>query len=262
MIRSEIVLLLDEAVSSYNNSSFINDDPVSIPHEYQRKQDIEITALWTAILSWGNRTTILKKARELFNLMDNAPYDFISGHSDTDLERFKDFKHRTFLLDDTLCMVSFLRWYYSQFDSLEAAFVSDEKSDRVKHGLRKFNKLFISAPGFLNRTKKHVADPFKNSTCKRLNMFLRWMVRKDESGVDFGIWQELQPSDLMIPLDVHVNKSARKLGLLRRKQTDWRAVEELTENLRQFDPEDPVKYDYALFSLGVKNIDPIQNLSI
>ena len=241
---------LDELSSKYNTSSFIEDDPISIPHAYTLKQDIEITGLWTAVLSWGQRKTIINKAKELFHLMDDAPYDFIMNHKERDRKAFLSFKHRTFQPEDTLYFLHFLQLFYREHSSLESCFFP-RKDMSVKEGLLHFRKQFFSLNSHLKRTEKHISTPASNSSCKRLNMFLRWMVRSDDSHVDFGIWKQITPAQLMIPLDVHVFRVAKNLGLLHRERADWQAVEELTARLRQFDSSDPVKYDFALFKLGV-----------
>ena len=202
------------------------------------------------MLSWGQRKTILAKATDLFGRMDNAPYDFIMNHSDRDLKGLLSFKHRTFLADDTLYFVEYFKNFYSQFESLEKAFFPSPGLD-VKNALIHFHNQFFALPAVMQRTKKHVSTPMRKSSCKRLNMFLRWMVRDDKKGVDFGLWKSINPSSLMIPLDVHVFKVSRALGLLDNNKADWNAVEELTKVLRSFDPDDPVKYDFALFSMGV-----------
>ncbi len=252
----EVRGLLDHKYNSYNQSSFIDLDPVSIPHKFTDSRDIEIAGFWTAMLSWGQRKTIINKATQLCDLMDNAPYEFIMNHRESDLARFEVFKHRTFNGDDALCFIHFFKEYYSQHDSLEELFVSEGKELlSVYQGITQLNDFFRSCPYFLPRTGKHVAQAAKNSSCKRINMFLRWMVRQDARGVDFGIWKTMSPSLLMIPLDIHVYRVARKLGLLSRDKTDWKSVVELTENLRVLDPLDPVKYDYALFGMGVLNDD-------
>lgn len=245
--RQALKLILDQKVELYNQPSFIKDDPISIPHRYHKLQDIEISGFWTAMLSWGQRKTIINKANLLMEMMDDAPYDFIMNHSDVDLKALLAFKHRTFQPDDTLYFVSFFKDYYSRHDSLQDAFKGKDTAAR----LTSFHNTFFALPDKLERTRKHVSTPTRKSSCKRLNMFLRWMVRKDNSGVDFGIWDTISPADLMIPLDVHVFKVSKHLGLLKRDKTDWRAVEELTSQLRLLDSADPVKYDYALFSMGV-----------
>lgn len=244
--------VLDQAVAQYNDESFIVNDPISIPKKYSLKQDIEITAFWTAMLSWGQRVTIINKATELFGLMGESPYDFIKNHQESDRKRFENFKHRTFQYTDTLYFLEFLQHHYTHHESLEDAFVVPlGESQNAKNALSQFHEKFFALEYAPQRTKKHIATPARKSSCKRLNMFLRWMVRKDDVGVDFGLWSRLKMSQLMIPLDVHVYRVASQFGLLQRKQTDWRAVEELTASLREFDQYDPVKYDFALFGIGI-----------
>lgn len=261
---------LDDKVAQYNRPEFITNDPISIPHLFTKKQDIEITGFWAATLAWGQRVTIINKCKELISLMDGAPYDFIINHQEPDLKRLLNFKHRTFNDIDTLYFISFFRHHYERFDSLEDAFVPKPPNPlkgkyldvletsaspfggRVAVALNHFRSYFFSLPDYPHRTKKHVSSPSQKSTCKRLCMFLRWMVRKDSKGVDFGIWNKLKPADLICPCDLHVDRVARKLKLITRKQTDWQTAVELTENLRQLDPLDPVKYDFALFGLGIE----------
>ncbi len=244
---------LDEAAARYNTPNFIESDPISIPHRFSGLQDREIMGFWAATLAWGQRKTIIQNASKLAELMDNAPYDFIRNHEEIDRKRFLDFKHRTFQATDTLWFLEFLQQFYRQHPSLETAFARHLMPDdaTVENALRGFHDDFFADLDAPDRTRKHVATPARGSTCKRLNMFLRWMVRKDETGVDFGLWSRISPSQLLIPLDVHVERVARRMGLLQRAQTDWKAVLELTENLKAFDPNDPVKYDFALFGLGV-----------
>jgi len=245
--------LLNAKADQYNRPSFIERDPISIPHRFSRKQDIEIMGFWSAVLAWGQRPVILKKSAELVTLMDNAPYDFIRNHEETDLKRFLSFKHRTFNATDALYFLHFFHQYYQTHDSLEEAFLSDtDTANTVGPALIAFHDRFCCDPYFPDRTRKHIATPARNSSCKRLLMFLRWMVRQDDRGVDFGLWTRLRPEQLVIPIDVHVNRVARKLGLLTRPQTDWKAALELTRTLRQFDASDPVRYDFALFGLGVE----------
>ena len=250
----ELKSFLEEKVNQFNGPGFIDNDPVSIPHQYSLKQDIEITGFFAATLAWGQRITIIKKCNELFFMMDNAPYDFICNHSEQDLKKLLEFKHRTFNATDTLYFIEVLKNVYAQYDSLENVFTTGlhEEDETVEHGLINFEKYFFSLPDAPKRTRKHVATPARKSACKRLNMFLRWMVRNDSNGVDFGIWNKIKPHQLVCPCDLHVDRVARKLGLISRKQTDWLTALELTKNLRQFDPEDPVKYDFALFGLGVE----------
>jgi uncharacterized protein (TIGR02757 family) len=242
--------LLDFYVEQYNQPDFITTDPISIPHRFSRKQDIEIAGFWTAVFAWGQRKTIINKANTLLNLMDDAPYDFVINHRPGDRKRFERFVHRTFQYTDTLYFLHFLQHHYTHHASLEDLFVSPGQAT-LKSGLIRFHESFFSLPDAPRRTRKHVSTPARKSSCKRINMFLRWMVRKDDRGVDFGMWNRISQSQLFIPLDVHVETVARKLGLLTRKQTDWQAVEELTQNLRLLDPDDPVRYDFALFGLGV-----------
>jgi len=250
----ELKAFLDEKVTQYNQPGFIENDPISIPHEYTRLQDIEIAGFMASILAWGQRVTIINKCREFFERMDNAPYDFILNHSESDLRAFLDFKHRTFNATDALYFIEFFRHHYSQHESLENAFVRGAlvgASDTYSH-LAGFFEYFFSIPDHPRRTYKHISSPVRKSACKRLNMFLRWMVRQDTSGVDFGLWKVIKPSQLVCPCDLHVDRVARSLGLITRKQTDWQTAIELTNQLKAFDPEDSVKYDFALFGLGVE----------
>jgi len=245
--------LLESYVDKYNRPDFIESDPILIPHRFKRKQDIEISGFLAATLAWGQRPVIISKSLELMSYMDFSPYEFILHHSDNDLKPFLKFKHRTFNPTDVLYFIHFFRRVYLQYDSLEPLFaeVLDTTSVHTGPGIDNFRQMFVNDPDFPLRTGKHVASPARKSACKRINMFLRWMVRKDDRGVDFGIWNGIQPKQLICPLDVHVDRIARKLGLLKRKQTDWQAATELTENLRRFDSDDPVKYDFALFGMGV-----------
>ena len=245
--------ILDRKVAEYNRPSFIKDDPVSIPHLFSKQQDIEIAGFFAAIFSWGNRTTIINKSRELLQLMDNAPHEFCMNAGPGGLKKLLGFKHRTFNATDLLYFVEFFRYHYSIHDTLETAFTSwmDKKDESVENGLNGFYNYFFSLPDVPLRTMKHIASPEKNSSCKRLNMFLRWMVRRDNKGVDFGIWNNISPSQLLCPLDVHVARVAKQFNLLQRNQSDWKATVELTEHLRTLDKSDPVKYDFALFGMGI-----------
>lgn len=247
--------ILNTAAAVWNNPDFIESDPISVPHRFNRLQDREIMGFWAATLAWGQRKTIINSALRLSELMDHAPYDFVMNHEESDRARFSDFKHRTFQYTDTLWFLHWLQEYYRREESLETAFYRQMSPGdiTVENALAGFHDSFFEHPYAPERTRKHVATPARGSTCKRLNMFLRWMVRNDDRGVDFGIWNRISPSQLLIPLDVHVDRVARRLGLLHRPQTDWLAVLELTENLRQFDADDPARYDFALFGMGVSS---------
>ncbi|NDK56652.1 TIGR02757 family protein [Pontibacter fetidus] len=248
-----IKALLDDRVAKYNQPAFIPNDPVSIPHRFAKKQDIEISGFFASILAWGQRKTIINNCVKLMHLMDNAPYDFILNHQEQDLPRFLGFKHRTFNDTDLLYFIHFFNWYYSRYESLENAFTGENNEIRTqKERLIRFHDLVFSLEDAPHRSKKHISTPARKSACKRINMYLRWMVRQDNNGVDFGIWHTIKPADLVCPCDVHVERVARRLGLITRKGMDWQTAEELTDHLRAFDPTDPVKYDYALFGLGVE----------
>lgn len=242
---------LDEKAELYNQPAFITNDPVSIPHMFSKKQDIEIAGLFAAVLAWGQRVTIIRKCRELMTWMDHDPYRFIMDHREKDLKSFADFRHRTFNGTDALYFISALRFIYGQYASLEESFIVPPSDVTIERGLVRFHTLFFS-PDHPHRTKKHLPTPERKSTCKRINMFLRWMVRRDKEGVDFGLWRRISPAQLVCPCDLHVDRVARQLKLIRRKQTDWLTALELTENLRKFNPADPVKYDFALFGLGIE----------
>ncbi len=251
--EANLKAFLDEAVEKYNQPDFVENDPICIPHSFTKQQDIEIMGFWAAVLAWGNRTTIIKKCKELIQLMDGAPHDFVLHHQENDLKALLSFKHRTFNATDTLYFIHFFKDFYQKQTSLEEAFAEGFSSDElhIEKALINFHNRFFSLKEYPERTRKHVATPARKSACKRINMFLRWMVRDDEKGVDFGIWKKIKPSQLICPCDVHVERVARKLNLLERKQMDWKTALELTEHLRKLDPQDPVKYDFALFGLGV-----------
>lgn len=248
-MNKKLIALLDAKVEMYNQPAFIKSDPICIPHQFSKKQDIEIAGFFAAIFAWGNRTTIINKSNELMQLFDYAPFEFCLSHTDNDLKQLLSFKHRTFTTTDLLYFISFFKYHYTNHKSLESAFV--QHGDNIEKMLSGFHHYFFSLQDVPDRTKKHIASPEKNSTCKRLNMYLRWMVRQDKRGVDFGIWKKISPAQLICPIDVHVARVARHLGLLHRKQTDWQAAMELTTYLRTLDPHDPVKYDFALFGMGV-----------
>ena len=244
---------LNKKVDEYNQPLFIESDPVCIPHLFSKKQDIEIAGFFAAIFAWGNRTTIINKSRELMQLMDNAPYQFCLHHTDNDLKRLLSFKHRTFNPTDLFYFISFFNMHYRVHHSLESAFTKAmTNSDvNIENALNGFYQYFFSLEDVPGRTKKHIASPSKNATCKRLCMYLRWMVRKDKHGVDFGIWKNISPSQLIIPLDVHTARVARHFKLLKRKPADWHAALEVTDELKLLDASDPAKYDFALFALGI-----------
>lgn len=253
MRKTELKQLLEELYLRYNNPSFIGPDPVCVPHRYTRLQDIEIAGLFAALLAWGQRSTIINNANRLMDLMDDAPYDFMLHHTKTDRKRFKSFVHRTFQPQDLEYFLISLQHQYKTHNSLETLFADGmaENEAHVGPGLVNFHRQFFSLP-HLPRTEKHLQNPDRKSACKRINLFLRWMVRKDLHGVDFGLWTRIKPSQLLCPLDVHVQRTAQELGLLKRTQSDWQACLELTEALRRFDPADPVKYDFALFGMGME----------
>lgn len=252
---------LEEKHELYNTPEFIKNDPISIPHLFTLKQDIEIMGFIASILAWGQRITIINKCKELIKLMGNTPYDFIVNHTEGDLKPFLNFKHRTFNPTDCLYFIHFLKDFYSNHKSLEEAFTIGLSHDdeSIETGLNNFQKLFCSLPEFPKRTIKHISSPASKSACKRINMYLRWMVRKDNKGVDFGLWDKIKPSQLICPCDLHVDRIGRRLGLITRKQTDWTTAVELTNNLKSFDPTDPVKYDFALFGLGIEEKNQISN---
>lgn len=283
MDRLELQNFLDAKVDQYNRPDFIPNDPICIPHLFSKKQDIEIAGFFAAILAWGQRKTIINKCKELLQRMDNAPFEFVSQHSDQDLKALLNFKHRTFNDTDLLYFIAFFKFHYSQSDTLQTAFLPQKSSgfraeyleissDRetlemastvcmsgdlnftITEALNAFRDYFFSLTDYPQRTKKHISSPQQKSTCKRLNMFLRWMVRNDDKGVDFGIWEVIKPAHLICPCDVHVDRVGRLLGLISRKQTDWLTAVELTQQLKTFDSGDPVKYDFALFGLGVEGI--------
>ncbi len=247
---SGLKVFLDAKSDEFNVPGFIKDDPISVPHHFQCKQDIEISGFMAATLAWGQRPVIISSALKIMQMMDDEPYEFLSHARDAEYGKFVSFVHRTFNGDDCLFLLNAFRSVYREFDSLEYLFANGYRKELlVKDGISEFRKRLLFTP-HLQRSEKHIADPHRGSAAKRLNMFLRWMVRSDGRGVDFGIWKTISPAHLMCPLDLHSGRIARRLGLLSRKQDDWKAVEELTNNLRKFDPTDPVKYDFALFGIG------------
>ena len=253
MIDKKLKDFLNKKVDEYNQPFFIVPDPICIPHLFTKKQDIEIAGFFAAIFAWGNRTTIINKSKELMQLMDNAPHQFCLQHTDNDLKTLLNFKHRTFNPTDLLYFIAFFKHHFSNNNSLETAFTKfmKKKDETIENGLNGFYNYFFSLEDVPKRTLKHIASPAKKATCKRLSMYLRWMVRNDNKGVDFGLWKNISPSQLVIPLDMHVARVARHFGLLKRKPTDWLAALELTAAMKTLDKSDPAKYDFALFALGV-----------
>lgn len=243
---------LDEKVAYYNQPGFITNDPISIPHLFKKKQDIEIAALFAAVLAWGQRITIIRKCRSLMEMMGNEPHHFVLHHKKKDLKPLMEFKHRTFNTIDTLYFIEWLKWYYKRNESLENAFATLPEEETIEGGLNRFRQLFFSLKDSPLRTRKHIPSPERNATCKRMSMYLRWMVRDDRQGVDFGLWKNISMSQLVCPCDLHVDRVARHLKFITRKQTDWQTALELTRNLSLLDPNDPVKYDFALFGLGIE----------
>ncbi|MFK7781459.1 TIGR02757 family protein [Psychroserpens sp.] len=248
--KKELKEFLDSKVEQYNHPRFIESDPIQIPHQFSKKEDIEIAGFLTATIAWGNRKSIINNAHKMMHLLDQSPYEFILNHQESDLEKLSTFVHRTFNGYDFIQFIKSLNHIYRNHNGLEAVFLSSIKEQSLQHSIHHFKKLFFEIE-HLPRTQKHVSDPLKNSAAKRINMYLRWMVRQDQNGVDFGIWKQISPALLSCPLDVHSGNVARKLGLLKRKQNDGKALSELDKSLRQLDVKDPVKYDFALFGLGV-----------
>jgi uncharacterized protein (TIGR02757 family) len=253
MNQKELKEFLDKKVDQYNQPFFISGDPISIPHQFSKKQDIEIAAFFASLFSWGNRTTIIKKSRELMTLMQDSPYDFCVHHSDKELKGLLGFKHRTFNSTDLLYFIEFIKSHYTNEHSLESAFTKwmHANDESIEPGLVGFYHYFFSLPDSPARTRKHIASPQKKSSCKRLNMLLRWMVRNDNKGVDFGLWKNISPSQLVCPVDLHVSRVAKRFGFIERNQADWRSAMQITSYLRTLDKNDPAKYDFALFGLGV-----------
>jgi uncharacterized protein (TIGR02757 family) len=251
MHLSELSDLLNKKYIQYNKPSFIPQDPIVVPHQFSKQQDIEIAGFFAATLAWGLRKTIINNTRQLMLLMDNDPHNFVLHYKETDLKPFLHFVHRTFNATDLLYFLHFLQYHYQQHTSLEDAFLAPNSSGNLEAKLKYFYNTFFSLD-HPERTHKHVATPARNSACKRLCMYLRWMVRKDKNGVDFGIWHKIKSSELICPLDVHVSHIAYKLQLIPHQKSDWKTALILTENLRTLDAKDPSKYDYALFGLGAE----------
>ena len=253
-MENKLSEFLNSKVLLYNHPNFIADDPVCIPHKFKKQQDIEIAGFLSATIAWGNRKMIIKNSHRMMDLMGNAPYDFVMSHTENDLERLETFVHRTFNNLDFQYFITSLKNIYTNHNGLEAVFYNGQPKNHdsraMQTAISEFKKVFFELP-HLTRTEKHVSDPMGNSAAKRINMFLRWMVREDKKGVDLGIWKSISPTQLSCPLDVHSGNVARKLGILKRTQNDGKALFELDSKLRIYDPNDPVKYDFALFGLGV-----------
>lgn len=247
---TELKEFLDEKVVLYNNLKFIETDPIQVPYTFNKKEDIEIAAFLTATIAWGNRKSIINNAKKMMQLLDNAPYDFVLNHSEKDLKSLANFVHRTFNGNDLIQFIKSLNHIYKNHGGMENVFLTYVENQSLQKSIHKLKQHFFEID-HLQRTTKHISDPLKGSAAKRINMFLRWMIRNDNAGVDFGIWSSLSPSQLSCPLDVHSGNVARKLGLLHRKQNNAKALIELDTSLRKLDPTDPVKYDFALFGLGV-----------
>jgi uncharacterized protein (TIGR02757 family) len=246
----ELKSFLDEKADKYNRPEFIDSDPISVPHRYSQKEDIEISGFLAATIAWGNRTMILKNAGRMMAFMDDSPYEFVLHHSENDLKRIKGVIHRTFMASDFVYFIKALEVIYKRHNGLEEIFNQYKTEDSLQPAIHQFRKVFFELPHD-NRITKHISDPLKSAAAKRMNLFLRWMIRKDNRGVDFGLWKSVSPSVLSCPLDIHTGNVARKLGMLTRRQNDSKAVSEIDSILRKLDKEDPVKYDFALFGLGV-----------
>ncbi|MDX1271860.1 TIGR02757 family protein [Bizionia paragorgiae] len=250
MTKTELKDFLDAKVEEYNNPKFIESDPIQIPHQFSKKEDIEIAGFLSATIAWGNRKSIINNANKMMNLLEQSPYDFVMNHQEADLQKLEHFVHRTFNGHDFATFIQGLQHIYKNHNGLEAVFSKHANTTGLQSAIHHFKSAFFEIQ-HLPRTQKHISDPLKNSAAKRINMYLRWMVRNDNTGVDFGLWKSISPSALSCPLDVHSGNVARKLDLLNRKQNDGKALKELDEALRRLDPSDPVKYDFALFGLGV-----------
>ncbi len=248
--KKDLKDFLDLKVSIYNRSTFIESDPIQIPHLFKKKEDIEIAGFLSATIAWGNRTMIIRNSKKMMEIMDNSPFDFVMNHSQKDLKSINNFVHRTFNATDFRFFIKSLQNIYKKHQGLEHQLRPAKEDVNYQNSISQLKELFFELP-HEKRTEKHISNPLKNSAAKRINMFLRWMVRSDNTGVDFGIWKTHSPKLLSCPLDVHSGNVARKLGILSRKQNDWKAVFELDSRLREFDIEDPVKYDFALFGLGI-----------
>ena len=250
MNKKDLKEFLNEKVEQYNQPKFIESDPIQIPHRFSKKEDIEIAGFLAATIAWGRRQMIIKNSNRMMEILDNSPHDFIVNHTQKDLDKIENFVHRTYNITDFTFFLKSLKNIYQNHNGLEAVFAKNIEGNTMKNSIHKFKKTFFEIE-HLQRTTKHVSDPMKGSAAKRINMYLRWMVRQDNKGVDFGIWKSISPAVLSCPLDVHSGNVSRKLGILTRKQNDWKALSELDINLRKLDKNDPTKYDFALFGLGV-----------
>jgi uncharacterized protein (TIGR02757 family) len=249
LTKTELKEFLDDKVNEFNTVNFIEPDPISVPHRYSIKEDIEIASFLASSIAWGNRKMITKNGHRMMDLLGDSPYDFVMSHQEHQLERLDSFVHRTFNSEDLKYFIKALKHIYSNHGGLESIFIKYQTENSLQPAIHELNRIFFEIEHPL-RTKKHVADPMRGSVAKRINMNLRWLCRKDNKGVDFGIW-DINPAKLSCPLDVHSGNVARKLGLLNRKNNDLKALEELDKSLRELDPYDPVKYDFALFGLGI-----------
>lgn len=250
MKKDELKEFMDQKVVQYHRPEFTETDPIRIPHGFSLKEDIEISGFLTATMSWGNRKMIIGKANELMNRIGNSPFDFVMNYNKNQFEKIEGFKHRTINSDDLDFYFRSLQNIYANHGGLETVFDFSKKDTDSFNAIENFRNIFLETD-HLKRSEKHLSSPAKGSAAKRLNMFLRWMVRTKKQGVDFGLWKNISASQLVCPLDLHSGNTARKLGLLKRKQNDWKAAIELNSNLKKMDPKDPVKYDFALFGLGV-----------
>ncbi|MFM6948473.1 MAG: TIGR02757 family protein [Aquirufa sp.] len=254
-MKKDLAELLEKKYAFFNHPRFIEHDPIQIPHQFSDLKNKEIMGFWVAMLSWGQRKTILNNAKTLVQLMDGDPFDFVMHHQEKDLQRFEGFKHRTFQYTDTLYFIDFFKRHYSRYESLESAFLLRHQPENIniKESLIGFHNYFFDAEHAPQRTQKHISTPAKNSACKRICMFLRWFVRKDQLGVDFGLWKNIDSSQLICPLDIHSQTTAEKLGLISPGPANWKKAEELTFELKKLDSSDPVKYDFALYGMGIEN---------
>ena len=250
MLKSELIDFLEFKVAQYNRPEFIADDPIAIPHRYHLREDMEIAGFLASTISWGNRKSIVKNGHRMMDLLGNSPYDFVMSATPISLKNLHGFVHRTFNSTDLTYFIYGMRSIYTNHGTIENIFREYATSESLQPAIHHFKEEFFSI-SHPERTKKHISDPFKNSAAKKINMYLRWMIRKDKNGVDFGIWKSISPSILSCPLDVHSGNVARKLGLLTRKQNDAKSVVELDKSLRELDKDDPVKFDFALFGLGI-----------